>query len=209
MIEILQIDTPSLGDRSYLATDGTVALVVDPQRDIDRVLGLAAERGVRITHVLETHLHNDYLTGGLALARETGAAYHISAADQVAFDRVRVSDGDVLEFTPSARIRVLATPGHTFTHLAYVLAGVSGDPVAVFTGGSLLFGATGRTDLLGAAHAAELARASTRRRPGWPRPCPTRWRCCPPTGSAASARPPRRPAPTRPRSARRRPATPH
>jgi hydroxyacylglutathione hydrolase len=159
MIEILQIDTPSLGDRSYLATDGTVALVVDPQRDIDRVLGLAAERGVRITHVLETHLHNDYLTGGLALARETGAAYHVSAADQVAFDRVPVSDGDVLEFTPSARVQVLATPGHTFTHLAYVLAGVSGDPVAVFTGGSLLFGATGRTDLLGAAPAAELARA--------------------------------------------------
>jgi hydroxyacylglutathione hydrolase len=159
MIEILQVETPSLGDRSYLATDGTVALVVDPQRDIDRVLALAAERGLRITHVFETHLHNDYLTGGLALARETGAAYHVSAADRVAFDRVPVADGDVLEITPSARIQVLATPGHTFTHLAYVLAGVAGEPVAVFTGGSLLFGSTGRTDLLGAEHAAELARA--------------------------------------------------
>lgn len=159
MIEILQVDTPSLGDRSYLATDGTVALVVDPQRDIDRVLALAGERGVRITHVLETHLHNDYLTGGLALARETGATYYVSGADQVAFDRVPVSDGDVLEIMPSAQVHVLATPGHTFTHLAYVLAGVSGDPVAVFTGGSLLFGATGRTDLLGMAHAADLARA--------------------------------------------------
>jgi hydroxyacylglutathione hydrolase len=159
MIEILQVETPSLGDRSYLATDGTVALVVDPQRDIDRVLALAAERGLRITHVFETHLHNDYLTGGLALARETGAAYHVSAADRVAFDRVPVADGDVLEITPSARIQVLATPGHTFTHLAYVLAGTAGEPVAVFTGGSLLFGSTGRTDLLGAEHAAELARA--------------------------------------------------
>ena len=157
MIEILQVDTPSLGDRSYLATDGTVALVVDPQRDIDRVLALAGERGVRITHVLETHVHNDYLTGGLALARETGAAYCVGGADRVAFDRVPVADGDVLEITPSARVRVLATPGHTFTHLAYVLAGESGAPFAVFTGGSLLFGATGRTDLLGAAHAAELA----------------------------------------------------
>ena len=160
MIEILQVDTPSLGDRSYLATDGTVALVVDPQRDIDRVLALAGERGVRITHVFETHLHNDYLTGGLALARETGAAYHVSAADRVAFDRDPVSDGDVVEVTPHATVRVLATPGHTFTHLAYVLAGPGGgDPSAVFTGGSLLFGTTGRTDLLGAAHAAELARA--------------------------------------------------
>ena len=159
MIEILQVDTPSLGDRSYLATDGTVALVVDPQRDIDRVLALAGQRGVRITHVFETHLHNDYLTGGLALARETGAAYHVSAADRVGFDRVPVSDGDVLEVTPSARVQVLATPGHTFTHLAYVLADATGDPVAVFTGGSLLFGSTGRTDLLGAEHAADLARA--------------------------------------------------
>ena len=159
MIEILQLDTPSLGDRSYLATDGTRALVVDPQRDIDRVLALADERGVQITHVFETHLHNDYLTGGLALARETGAAYHVSAADQVAFARVPVSDGDLVQVTPSASIRVLATPGHTFTHLAYVLADGTGDPVAVFTGGSLLFGSTGRTDLLGAAHAGELARA--------------------------------------------------
>ena len=123
MIEILQVDTPSLGDRSYLATDGTVALVVDPQRDIDRILALAGERGVRITHVFETHLHNDYLTGGLALARETGAAYHVSAADRVAFDRDPVSDGDVVEVMPHATVRVLATPGHTFTHLAYVLAG--------------------------------------------------------------------------------------
>ena len=159
MIDILQVETPSLGDRSYLATDGAVALVVDPQRDIDRVLALASERGVRITHVFETHLHNDYLTGGLALARETGAAYHVSAADQVAFDRDPVSDGDELEIAPSVRIQVLATPGHTFTHLAYVLADAAGNPVAVFTGGSLLFGSTGRTDLLGAEHAAELARA--------------------------------------------------
>ncbi len=73
MIEIIAIDTPSLGDRGYLATDGTVALVVDAQRDFDRVLRLAAERNVTITHVFETHIHNDYVTGGLALARETGA----------------------------------------------------------------------------------------------------------------------------------------
>ena len=68
-VEVVAIDTPALGDRSYLAHDGEVALVADPQRDIDRVLALAAARGVRITHVFETHLHNDYVTGGLALAR--------------------------------------------------------------------------------------------------------------------------------------------
>ena len=58
-VEVIALDTLGLGDRSYLAHDGRVALVVDPQRDIDRVLALAAVRGVRITHVFETHLHND------------------------------------------------------------------------------------------------------------------------------------------------------
>ena len=74
MADIVTIQTPSLGDRSYLVTDGTTGFVVDPQRDIDRVLALAASRGIAVTHVFETHIHNDYVTGGLALARATGAA---------------------------------------------------------------------------------------------------------------------------------------
>ena len=157
-VEVVTIDTPALGDRSYLAHDGDVALVVDPQRDIDRLLDLAAARGVRITHVFETHLHNDYVTGGLALARATGAAYHVNVADPVTFDRVPVTDGDVIEVSAVLRVRVMASPGHTFTHLAYVLE-AAGQPDAVFTGGSLLYGSTGRPDLLGRAHAEELARA--------------------------------------------------
>ncbi len=157
-VEVVAIDTPALGDRSYLAHDGEVAVVIDPQRDIDRVLALAAARGVRITHVLETHLHNDYVTGGLALALATGAAYHVNAADEVAFDRVPATDGDVIEASPVMRVRALATPGHTFTHLSYVLQ-AAGRALAVFTGGSLLYGSTGRPDLLGRAHASELAHA--------------------------------------------------
>ena len=97
---IIPIDTPTLGDRSYLAHDGQVALVVDPQRDIDRVLDLARARGRAITHVFETHIHNDYVTGGLALAAATGAAYHVNAADQVAFERTPIRDGDVVEVSP-------------------------------------------------------------------------------------------------------------
>ena len=157
-VEVIPLDTPALGDRSYVAHDGDVALVVDPQRDIDRVLALAAARGVRITHVFETHIHNDYVTGGLALARATGAAYHVNAADPVAYERVPVTDGQVIDVSPVMRIRVLATPGHTFTHLSYALE-AAGHPHAVFTGGSLLYGSTGRPDLLGIAHANELARA--------------------------------------------------
>ena len=62
-IDVHVIETSSLGDRSYLATDGGVAVVVDPQRDVDRIIGLAGRMGVRITHVVETHIHNDYVSG--------------------------------------------------------------------------------------------------------------------------------------------------
>ncbi|NGM15753.1 MBL fold metallo-hydrolase [Verrucosispora sioxanthis] len=160
-VQVSVITTSSLGDRSYLATDGRVAVVVDPQRDIDRVLYLAGAAGVRITHVVETHLHNDYVSGGLDLARLTGARYLVAAADEVGFDRVPVGDGDVVEVSETLRLRAVATPGHTFHHLSYVLdEATEGGWTAtgVFTGGSLLFGTTGRTDLLGAEHAHELAK---------------------------------------------------
>ena len=165
MFEIVAIDTPTLGDRSYLVHNGEVAFVVDPQRDIDRVLDAAASRRVRITHVFETHMHNDYVTGGLGLAEATGAAYHVNAADPVAFDRVGLSDGESVEVAPGLEVRALATPGHTYTHLSYVLE-LDGEPVGVFSGGSLLFGSTGRPDLLGPDHTGTLARqqhASARR----------------------------------------------
>jgi len=154
---VLAIDTPSLGDRSYLVHDGRVAFVVDPQRDIGRVLDLAAAEGVRITHVFETHIHNDYVTGGYALAAHTGAAYHVNADDPVSFDRVAVRDGDVITVGDLMQVRVLATPGHTFTHLSYSVE-EAGVPVAVFTGGSLLYGSVGRPDLLGPDHTDALVR---------------------------------------------------
>ncbi len=154
-VTILPVETPSLGDRSYLVHDGEVAFVVDPQRDIDRMLDLAKSCGVRITHVFETHIHNDYVTGGFALAKETGAAYHVNADDKVSFEHDPVRDGDVVEVSDTLTVRVVHTPGHTFTHLSYVL---EGETPAVFSGGSLLFGSTGRPDLLGPDHTDALAR---------------------------------------------------
>ena len=74
-MEIITIETSALGDRSYVLVDGEVAAVIDPQRDIDRILALLAERDLRLTHVFETHVHNDYVTGGLELARRAGADY--------------------------------------------------------------------------------------------------------------------------------------
>jgi hydroxyacylglutathione hydrolase len=161
VITVTPIDTPGLGDRTYLAHDGEVALVVDPQRDYDRVLAVAGDAGVRITHVFETHIHNDYVTGGLALAREVGAAYHVNADDPVQFDRVGVRDGDVVEVGDTMRVHVVHTPGHTHTHVSYAL--YDGEEAhAVFTGGSLLYGSTGRPDLLGAAHTDTLVHAQWR-----------------------------------------------
>jgi hydroxyacylglutathione hydrolase len=148
MVEIIPVDTPSLGDRSYVVHDGEVALVVDPQRDLDRLLALAEDAGVRITHVFETHIHNDYVTGGLALSERTGATYHVNAADPVSYERAPIRDGDVVEVSPSMTVTAIATPGHTYTHLSYALT-ADGEDVGVFTGGSLLFGSTGRPDLLG------------------------------------------------------------
>ncbi|WP_435587100.1 rhodanese-like domain-containing protein [Micromonospora aurantiaca (nom. illeg.)] len=159
-LDVSVIATSSLGDRSYLASDGRVAIVVDPQRDIDRVLYLAGAKGVRITHVVETHIHNDYVSGGLELARITGAQYLVAAADTVEFDRTPAADGDTVPVSDTMRLRVIGTPGHTFHHLSYALDEATDGGWAaagVFTGGSLLFGTTGRTDLLGQQYAHELA----------------------------------------------------
>ena len=152
------IETTSLGDRSYLVSANGIGIVVDPQRDIDRVLDLAAAREVRITIVLETHLHNDYVTGGLELARTVDARYVVPAGNRVEYERVPAADGD--EFTTGPlRLRTLHTPGHTHHHVSYVLADADGTVQAVFTGGSLLFGATGRTDLVGPEHTDTLTHA--------------------------------------------------
>ncbi|MFF0205643.1 rhodanese-like domain-containing protein [Streptomyces sp. NPDC005017] len=154
------IDLAGLGNRSYLAGGERTAVAVDPPRDIDQVIAAAARRGVRISHVVETHVHNDYVTGGLELARLTGAAYLVPAGARVAYDRVPVHDGDRFGIdTPAAlTLRALATPGHTPHHTSYALE-ENGTAVAVFTGGSLLIGAVGRPDLVEPRLTERLARA--------------------------------------------------
>ena len=157
MIDVRTIETKSLGDRSYLVTAGDLAVVIDPQRDLDRILSIVEAETLRVTHVLETHLHNDYVSGGLELARETGAAYVVAGADEVDFDRTPVSDGDVVD-AGAMRLRVLHTPGHTHHHVSYALED-NETTTAVFTGGSMLYGSTGRTDLLGPEHTDALTHA--------------------------------------------------
>jgi hydroxyacylglutathione hydrolase len=161
MLEVVTIPTPALGDRSYLIHDGAEAVVVDPQRDIGRILATAEARQVRITYVLETHIHNDYITGGLALAGQTGASYVVAASEEVSFDRMAVRDNDQI-ITGSLIMTVMHTPGHTPGHLSYVLSEAGAGPTAVFTGGSMLYGAVGRTDLISPDQTQQLTRAQYR-----------------------------------------------
>lgn len=160
MLKVLTIETPGLGDRSYLVHDGEVALVIDPQRDIDRVVAAAEQAGVRITHVAETHIHNDYVTGGVELADWAEATYLVAAGEHVAYGRIPMNDGDEVE-VGRLTVRVLHTPGHTQHHVSYLVF-EAGEPVALFTGGSLLYGTVGRTDLIHPDVTEQLTRAQFR-----------------------------------------------
>ncbi|WP_306184826.1 MBL fold metallo-hydrolase [Streptomyces sp. MK5] len=158
MFFIDTIELDGLGNRHYLAGGKQTAVAVDPPRDFDQVLAAAARRGVRISHVVETHIHNDYVTGGLELARVTGAAYLVPAGARVSFARVPVADGDTVTVDSGLDLRAVATPGHTPHHTSYVLQ-ENNVPVAAFTGGSLLIGTVGRPDLVEPRLTERLARA--------------------------------------------------
>ena len=156
MIDVISLQTPELGDRSYVLHDGVTGVAIDPQRDTDRVLRAAAAADIRIASVAETHIHNDYVSGGRALAQELGVPYLVAASEAVSFERRPVSDGDVIPLGQHFSLQVVATPGHTPHHVSYIALD-RGSPVVACTGGSLLYGSVGRTDLLGFDQARSLA----------------------------------------------------
>ncbi|RST17656.1 MBL fold metallo-hydrolase [Streptomyces sp. WAC05374] len=158
MFFVESLELEGLGNRSYVAGGRGLAVAVDPPRDIDRVIAAAARRGVRIAYVVETHVHNDYVSGGLELARVTGARYLVPADAAVAFARTPVADGDAFAVDEGLVLRALATPGHTPHHTSYVLED-DGRGAVVFTGGSLLIGSVGRPDLVEPRLTERLARA--------------------------------------------------
>ncbi|HUG31194.1 MAG TPA: MBL fold metallo-hydrolase [Candidatus Limnocylindria bacterium] len=148
--------TPGLGDASYLLASGGEAVLVDPQRDAWRFLEVAERRGWRVRYVLDTHVHNDYLSGALETRAATGAELVLPARGGYTFEHIPADDGDAIE-VGGLRLMAWATPGHTPEHLAWVVTDQAASdqaaqvPVAAFTGGSLLVGSAGRTDLLGSA----------------------------------------------------------
>jgi hydroxyacylglutathione hydrolase len=153
-MDVVMTRTEGLGDATYLLRHEGVAMLVDPQRDYTRFLG--ALDGAELRFVVETHLHNDYVSGGKSAAEETGAELVLPAGAgtvfpyRPAFHREDVDAGSFV-VTP------LHTPGHTPEHVSYVIV-IEGEAVAVFSGGSLLVGSAGRTDLLGEPRARQLAR---------------------------------------------------
>ena len=152
-MRVTQYKIEGLGHLSTLIADEAagVAAVVDPRRDVDIYLEAARADGLRISHVIETHLHNDYVSGGRELAALTGATHVIGAGAELGHEHRPVRNGETVE-VGTLRFRALDTPGHTPEHVSYAVADTSraDEPFLLLTGGSLLVGAVGRTDLLGA-----------------------------------------------------------
>ncbi|TME80316.1 MAG: MBL fold metallo-hydrolase [Chloroflexi bacterium] len=158
-----QFQIEGLGHLSALIADedAGLAAVIDPRRDVDVYLAAAHERDLRITHVVETHLHNDYVSGARELAAITGAEQVIGAGAELAYERRGHDVRDQESFSIGGlRFVALETPGHTPEHVSYAVADTSRaeEPLLLFTGGSLLVGSVGRTDLLGAENAVPYAR---------------------------------------------------
>jgi len=153
-MEITNIRTPGLGDATYLLAHEGAAVLVDPQRDIDRFLAEIGESHLHL--VLETHLHNDYVSGGIEAAERTGAQLVLPAAAAPAYRHTPAFHMEDLD-AGSFRVRPIHTPGHTPEHTSYLII-IDDEPVALFSGGSLLVGSAGRPDLLGSERADTLAR---------------------------------------------------
>jgi hydroxyacylglutathione hydrolase len=149
-----------LGNSSYLVElgDGR-ALVLDPPRDPSRLLATAESRKLTISHTAETHLHADFVSGSRELAAR-GAVVLAPAAGGIAWPHRALGDGDETELG-GLRLRAVATPGHTPEHLAYLLCDGK-QPLALFSGGSLLVGSVARTDLIAPEQTEPLARAMWR-----------------------------------------------
>ncbi len=151
------VDT-GLGNSAYLvgSRESKRAALIDPLRDVDRYRHAADQQGVAITHVLDTHLHNDFVSGAREIAAQTGAVIGASAQAGVEFEHLALGADQLLDLG-GLRLKVLATPGHTPEHVAFLLED-DGAPRALFSGGALMVGGAARTDLLGHEHAVPFAR---------------------------------------------------
>ncbi len=144
-----RIESEGLAHYSYLIGDGNQAAVIDPRRDVGAYVTGAAQAGMRITHILETHRNEDYVIGSLELAARTGAAMLHSGHDDLQYGYGDpIQDGETVT-VGRLRLEPLHTPGHTLGHMSYLLHDPDGEPWIVFTGDALFAGDVGRTDFYG------------------------------------------------------------
>jgi hydroxyacylglutathione hydrolase len=145
-----------LAQASYMIGSGGVAVVVDPRRDIEAYLEEAERESLRIRHVIETHLHADFVSGHRELAARTGASIHIGANAGVGFEHVPAREGDEITFG-DVTLRFLETPGHTPESISILVFDRTRgpEPEAVLTGDTLFIGDVGRPDLLGSRMSAQ------------------------------------------------------
>ncbi|MGZ4815395.1 MAG: MBL fold metallo-hydrolase [Terriglobales bacterium] len=137
-----------LAHASYLVSSEGVAAVIDPQRDVDIYLEVAKQKCVKIEHIIETHVHADFVSGHLELAQRTGAKIYLGEGAGARFPHVAVKDGDSIQFG-KCRLDFLQTPGHTVESVCIALTdqGDPSRPKALFTGDTLFVGDVGRPDL--------------------------------------------------------------
>jgi hydroxyacylglutathione hydrolase len=137
-----------LAHASYAVISEGIAAIIDPQRDVDIYLDAAAQGGWKIEHIIETHLHADFVSGHHELAERTGARIHLGAGSGAGFPHHAVEDGDEIRFG-CCRMRFLQTPGHTLESVCVVMTDEAQPdrPPAVFTGDTLFVGDVGRPDL--------------------------------------------------------------
>jgi hydroxyacylglutathione hydrolase len=149
-----------LGCASYIVgcEAKSVAAIIDPDRDVQKYLDAAASRGLTITHIIETHLHADHVSGNSDLAARTGAQIYVHEASGAEFPHQAVRDGDVLELG-NLRLKVIHTPGHTPESITLLVSDTtrSEQPWLALTGDTLFVGDMGRPDLVGAEAANGLA----------------------------------------------------
>src|SRR5260370_23667818 len=137
-----------LSHASYVIGSGSIAAVVDPQRDVGIYIEDAMKHGLSIQHVIETHLHADFISGHAELAALTGATIYLGAQAGAKFPHVPVRDGDEVRFG-NCVLRFLETPGHTLESISILVTDTerSPEPFAVLTGDTLFIGDVGRPDL--------------------------------------------------------------
>lgn len=149
-VRIEQFFLGCLAHASYMVASEGVAAVIDPQRDVDIYIDAAKEAGWRIEHIIETHLHADFVSGHHELAERTGARIYLGEGSGAAFPHMALKEGDSIRFG-NARFDFLQTPGHTIEGVCAVLTDLAEPerPRAVFTGDTLFVGDVGRPDLSG------------------------------------------------------------